>query len=371
MTYSEDFVPVDDAQELDSPSYPTAFGVELTPKIQGIGIALLGVVGAFFLFTRIVQPIQERKAELEQRVADKQEIFENQDESLRRIEAVQADLDRALTQREGIYSLLGSPDSLDTILFDINQQIQASNASIEAILASDLSQVRERLAPGGATSEQIDEFLVTTFKEVLTSAGTGEGVDEQIDQVFYSQFRAVLAAEGYSETQIRQSLLPGIREQLTTARYTEEQIETILTPPIPLADLLELATTDLENELFLLSGFRERLTSDGYSDAQIGQLVDQVLSTQLLESLLYSSQLIEFNPVGLSGPVADEFGTELNSKLERQVVEVQFTALFPQTQTIVNNIERLEPLVIIRDFNQSLVTPPGGLDEEQIDLYYC
>ena len=48
MTFTDDFVPVDDADALDSPSYPSAFGIELTPKVQGIGLAVLGVGGGDF-----------------------------------------------------------------------------------------------------------------------------------------------------------------------------------------------------------------------------------------------------------------------------------------------------------------------------------
>ncbi|NER78956.1 MAG: hypothetical protein F6K42_05135 [Leptolyngbya sp. SIO1D8] len=253
MTYSEDFVPLDDNQDLDEPTYPEFFGVQLTPKLQGILIAILGVGGAIFLFTQFVSNTQENKNEIEERVAEKEDIFRNQEESLQRVEEVRAELDRALTQREGIYSLLGTPSSLDTLLLDINQQIENSNASIEGVIAGDLSRDAATLASLGLTQQQID------------------------------------------------------------------------------------------------------------------RIVEEAAADPFTQKLLYTSELFTFNPVGLSGPIGGEFGEPLNGRLERQVVEVQFQALFNQTQNILGNLERLEPLLIIRGFNQSLAEPPGDFDEEELN----
>ncbi|HEY9887726.1 MAG TPA: hypothetical protein V6D02_04950, partial [Candidatus Obscuribacterales bacterium] len=118
MTFNDDFVPVEPLDDIEESNYPQLFGLSLTPKVMGIGIALLGVAGAAFLFTRLVSPVQLEKTEIEARIADKENTLENQAASLQRIEEVQAELDEALTQREGIYSLLGDPSSLDTLLLD-------------------------------------------------------------------------------------------------------------------------------------------------------------------------------------------------------------------------------------------------------------
>lgn len=256
MTYTDDFAPVEDVDALEAPSYPVAFGIELTPKIQGIAIAILGLAGAFFLYTRLVQPLQQQKTEAEQRVADKENIFRNQAESLERVEAVEAERDSALAVRAGVYSLLGDQNSLDTLLLDLNQQIERSNAQIQETIIED--------------SERLEELLVAV------------------------------------------------------APFTEEQVE---------------------------------------------RNISERASNQIIQEVLYNSKLSQFNPVGLSGPVGDDFGPELNSKLERQIVEVEFEALFEQTQNILANLERLEPLLLIRDFNQSLAPLPGNLSEEEFQFF--
>lgn len=387
MTYSEDFVPIDDAQELEGPSYPVVFGIEINPKVQGILIALLGIGGAAYLFTQLVQPVQEEKSEIQQRVEEQREVFENQEEELQRIEAVKAELEEALQQRQAIYGLLGSPTSLDTLLLDSNQQIEASNTVVNDTALTNLSEVRQALSRSGATNAQIDEALVQLVQEILVSGGSGEGLEVAVSQDFLSRFASALAAEGYSAAGIEEIFFPGVRELLDTLGYTTEQINGILAPPIPIEDLQSLVdAADSETplgqrvapfarasefellELYFLSRFRQELSAAGFSDAAISQRLDQVLSSPLLETLLYRAELVEFSPVGLPTPVGDEFGPELNGKLERQIIQVSFRGLFDQAQGILNNVERLEPLIVIRGFEQSLSDPPPGTDEEVVEF---
>ncbi|MEM9817508.1 MAG: hypothetical protein AAF827_14050, partial [Cyanobacteria bacterium P01_D01_bin.6] len=220
-----------------------------TPTVQGIALAVLGVGGAIFLFSRVVRPVQVEIGALQQRIEEKEETLANQAESLRQIEEVQAELDRVLAQREGIYSLLGDPNSLDTLLLDTNQQIEKSNAAIAGAIAGDLSQAQSA-----------------------------------------------------------------------------------------------------------------QLTSQGFSQAQINRIFQEIADDPVLQRALFTSELFTFNPVGLPEPIGEEYGSELAGKLERQIVEVSFSALFGQTQNILNNLERLEPLLIIRDFQQE---PSIDLEEEE------
>ena len=252
MTFSDDFVPVEDAEELEGPSYPVVFGVELTPKVQGISLAVLGVGGAIFLFTRLVSPVQETVTEIEQRIEEKEDTLANQAESLRQIEEVQAELDRVLAQREGIYSLLGDPNSFDTLLLDTNQQIEKSNAAIAGAIAGNLSQAQ--------------------------------------------------SAE---------------------------------------------------------------LASLGFNNTEINRIFQEIADDPVVQRSLFTSELSSFDPLGLPSIVGEEYGEPLSGQLERQIVEVSFSGLFNQTQSILYNLERLEPLRIIRDFNQEASSIDGDITEEE------
>ncbi len=253
MTASGDFLPLDDNQEIEQlgPTYPTAFGIELNPKVQGIALALLGLIGAFALYNFVVQPVQEQKTTLEAEVAQKQAQIDQQTASLQNRAELQADLDQALEQRVGIYSLLGNAQSIDTLLLDINQQIRNSNAAIADVLRADPARLDN----------------------------------------------AQLAALGLSREQI-------------------QRVKTIF-------------AGDLQ-----------------------------------LQRRLYSSELLSFTP-SPSVLLADG-PPELNGKLERYTVNVSMQALFPQTQSIMRNLERLEPLVVIRDVQQSIAAPPEGASEEDL-----
>lgn len=254
MTATGDFLPVEDNQGLEEvrPTYPIVFGVELTPKIQGIGLAVLGLIGAYALYNFVVQPVQQQKTALESEVAQKQAQVDQQTASLQNRAELQAQLEAVLEQRVGVYSLLGSSQTLDTLLLDINQQIQNSNAAIADVLRADTA---------------------------------------QLDNA-----------------------------QLTALGLTREQIQ--------------------------------RVKAEFIGDPQ-------------LQSQLFTSELLRFNP-SPSMLVVEDVPPELSGKLERITVDVSMQALFPQTLSIMRNIERLEPLIIIRDLQQSIAPPPAGASEEQL-----
>ncbi|MBD1917068.1 MULTISPECIES: hypothetical protein [Cyanophyceae] len=252
MTASGDFLPADDNQALDvGPPYPIVFGIELTPKVQGIALAVLGLIGAFALYNFVVKPVVEQKTALEGEVAQKQAQVDQQRASLQDRAALQAELNSALEQRVGVYSLLGGSQTLDTLLLDINQQIQNSNAAI--------------------------------------------------------------------------------------------------------ADVLRANPATLDNA---------QLAALGLTREQLQRVKTQFAGTSQVQKQLFSSELLRFNP-SPPEPVTDR-APELNGKLERVTVDVSMQALFPQTLSIMRNIERLEPLIIIKDVQQSIAPPPADATEEEL-----
>jgi type IV pilus assembly protein PilO len=252
MTASGDFLSPEDERNLEvGPTYPTAFGIEFNPKAQAIGLAVLGLLGAFALYNFLVKPVQEQKQTLESEVAQKQAQVDQQRASLQGMAELQAQLDAALQQRVGVYGLLGDSQSLDTLLLDINQQIQNSNATISDVLRADF---------------------------------------DRIDQ--------------------------------------------------------------------------GQLAALGLNQAQVQQIRTEFAGDPITQRLLYTSELGQFSP---SEPTPFTDGPpELADKLNRQTVEVSMQALFPQTLSILRNIERLEPLIIIRDLQQEIASPPAGASEEQL-----
>jgi type IV pilus assembly protein PilO len=62
----------------------------------------------------------------------------------------------------------------------------------------------------------------------------------------------------------------------------------------------------------------------------------------------------DLDPVA-SGPVVDSsLGAEVNNRLERRVYQVEISGTYPQTQSIIRNIERLQPLLVVSGFKADL-----------------
>ena len=250
-----DYISAEDNQDLamQGPVYPVAFGIEMTPRIQAIALALAGVIGAFALYNFLVRPIQEQKATLEQQVQEKEIQLDQQRASLQSRAELEAELNQALSDRVGVYGLLGNSESLDTLLLDTNQQVKNSNAAIQDVINANRTQ------------------LNTT---------------------------QTLQAIGFNQSQIQ-----AIRQRIAT-------------------------NSRIQN--------------------------------------YYASKLFQFDPQQVMLVQDGSLGPELDGKLERQQVSVVIQALFPQTQAILRNIERLEPLVILRDFQQNIASPGAGVTEEEL-----
>lgn len=78
------------------------------------------------------------------------------------------------------------------------------------------------------------------------------------------------------------------------------------------------------------------------------------------------AQLIKFEPVeDESGTINDgSLGEELDNKMKRQVVEVELEGTFAQTRLIMLNIERLQPLLLVEEFESIVDVQRIGLDDE-------
>ncbi|MES1025909.1 pilus assembly protein PilO [Gloeocapsa sp. BRSZ] len=68
------------------------------------------------------------------------------------------------------------------------------------------------------------------------------------------------------------------------------------------------------------------------------------------------AKLKRFVPVNQSPEIVSDgsLGGAVNGKLKRQVVNIELEGTFEQTQSIIRNIERLQPLLIVKDYQSSL-----------------
>lgn len=83
------------------------------------------------------------------------------------------------------------------------------------------------------------------------------------------------------------------------------------------------------------------------------------------------AKLKRFFPVSEKPEIVidSSFGPEVNNQLKRSVIKVDIEGTFEQTQDIMQNIERLQPLLIVKNFDSRLEIPEIEGDKEKKVVY--
>lgn len=181
MSAVGDFIPPNDADFIDEPINPVVFGVELSPKIIGAIIAILGLGGVGYLFVKVVQPVAVTNATLRTDIAAKEGQLVSQAQQLQDIAKIEAELAAAMDRRRTVYSLFANEDTIDTLLLDINQRIESSNASLGGVR----SQVTNRGIPAILVEAQLRSFTPGE-KTVIEDSSLGDGVNGKLRRETYS-----------------------------------------------------------------------------------------------------------------------------------------------------------------------------------------
>lgn len=181
MTVAGDFAPPNDADFIDEPLNPVVFGIELSPQIIGALIAILGLAGVGYLFVKVVQPVAATNATLRSDIAAKEGQLASQAQQLQNIALIEAELEAAMQRRRSVYSLFANEETMDTLLLDINQRIESSNASLGGVRA----QVTSRGIPAILVDAQLQSFTPGE-KAVVADGSLGEGVNGKLRRETYS-----------------------------------------------------------------------------------------------------------------------------------------------------------------------------------------
>ncbi len=79
------------------------------------------------------------------------------------------------------------------------------------------------------------------------------------------------------------------------------------------------------------------------------------------------AKLRKYVPTGKDAePITDgSLGSLVNGKLKRNSINIEIIGTYEQTQSILRNIERLQPLLIVKDYQSSLA-PEGATQQDKI-----
>ena len=128
MTFAEDFLEEKGLEE----DYPSVFGITFTPTITGIVLAVLGVVGAAYMYMNMVQPVQAKYQQLETKKEQVQaELNKIKRGDLQKLLAQrQADLAAQKALKSRVVAMFTNEKDLDTLLIDLNNFVAANNGEL-------------------------------------------------------------------------------------------------------------------------------------------------------------------------------------------------------------------------------------------------
>jgi type IV pilus assembly protein PilO len=134
MTVSEQFMPMGAAQA-DAPPPPGSYKIGslvLTPQIQGILIALLGLGLAGFAGFKLLLPAIQERDTLTMQIAEKEAEIATQRSKISQRDQARANLVEAQQQKENVLALFAQGTTLETLLLDINQIVEQSGGNLES-----------------------------------------------------------------------------------------------------------------------------------------------------------------------------------------------------------------------------------------------
>ncbi|MEC4806180.1 MAG: hypothetical protein SAJ12_08865 [Jaaginema sp. PMC 1079.18] len=188
MTFADD-LPFEEEQKEDA-AYPTVFGLTITPIAGGIMFAIAGIIGAAALGWYVVRPALENLTAIEAEVETTETQILQQEQLKAQIGELRTNLAQTQRNQQEILGLFSTEEQLNTLLFDLNRQVESRQGSLV------------RYGPGAA--DQASQQQLTT----VSDSTWGEGVQGKLKtQPFTLEFKGT-----FSQTL---SILRGI-EQLQT-----------------------------------------------------------------------------------------------------------------------------------------------------------
>jgi type IV pilus assembly protein PilO len=135
MTYSEDLindVQIGDATYLDEePTYPSLFGISLSPTLLGGLVAVAGVGAAgYFGYTNLL-PQQQANQELETKLGQIQQQIQERKDNAKKIAEAKTKLEQVKAQQQVVLSLFANDKKLDTLLLDLNKLISTRQGELQ------------------------------------------------------------------------------------------------------------------------------------------------------------------------------------------------------------------------------------------------
>ncbi|PSB00661.1 pilus assembly protein PilO [Merismopedia glauca] len=132
MTYGDDF-PIEESEEIEveEATYPSVFGLTLSPTVGGILIGVLGIAGAGYLLTNFLMTSWDKNQQLQTKIQQTETIIQDKQNYQQKLNEAQKQLIIVNQQKQGVLSLFSDEKSLDTLLLDLNSFIADRSGNLE------------------------------------------------------------------------------------------------------------------------------------------------------------------------------------------------------------------------------------------------
>jgi len=119
-----------DKQEEDTGAQEI-FGIKLTPQVQGIGIAVLGLLLAGGLGYQFVLPEFQKGGEFKQKLTESKQTQQQLQAQIQKKADAEAKQEDAKQRRASVTAMFASDASADTLLLDMTQLVNRINAGVQ------------------------------------------------------------------------------------------------------------------------------------------------------------------------------------------------------------------------------------------------
>ncbi|HIK29655.1 MAG: hypothetical protein N3E45_15915 [Oscillatoriaceae bacterium SKW80] len=180
MTVSEEFIP-DVGEEGGGSS--GIFGLQITPKVIGILIAILGLGASVGLFIYLLQPEWAKREEIKGNIQTKKDEIAKLKLGISQKQEAERELERQKRLQAEVNILFGKEKTTDTLLLDINKLVRKEGARIREFNLTEQDEIAQALFVEDPKTKQKKGIGSLEKFNVLSRALNLEGTFAQIQSV--------------------------------------------------------------------------------------------------------------------------------------------------------------------------------------------
>ena len=143
------------------------FGIKLTPQVQAIGIAVLGLVLAGGLGYQFVLPEFQKGGEFKQKITESKQTQQQLQAQIQKKAEAEAKQEEAKQRRANVTAMFASDASANTLLLDMTQLVNRINAGVQGDdLKAKITKFEPELPPAAAAApvpQDPDILMDTSF----------------------------------------------------------------------------------------------------------------------------------------------------------------------------------------------------------------